>query len=111
MSGDEDDFARRLAERYFEMWNTGDSSIASEIISADWVDHAHPEVHGPEGAASAVEQIRAARPDLRFTVDAVLGDDSQVAVVGSASGTRLIWLFQVENGYLAELRTYRDTSS
>ncbi len=43
--------AQHIAARYFEMWNTGDSSIATEILSPDWMDHAHPEVTGPSGQA------------------------------------------------------------
>jgi hypothetical protein len=35
---------REIAARYCEMWNTGNSSIAAEILSSGWVDHAHPEV-------------------------------------------------------------------
>ncbi|OHV40695.1 MULTISPECIES: ester cyclase [Pseudofrankia] len=111
MGSDEAGSGRWLVEHYFEMWNSGDTSIASEIIAVDWVDHAHPEVRGPEEVARAIEQIRAARPDLCFTIDSVLGDRDLVAAVGAARGTRLIWLFRVEKGQLTELRTYRDTSS
>ena len=69
--------------RYFEMWNTGESSIASGNLSPGWVDHAHPEVTGPDGVRLAVERTRAAQPDLQFHIEAVLGDGDLVAVVGS----------------------------
>jgi ketosteroid isomerase-like protein len=109
---------REIAARYFEMWNTGDSSLASEILSPDWVDHAHPEVGGPRGVQQAVEQIRAAQPDLRFEIESILGDGNLVAVVGSVGNTaqadrkpsRLVWLIRLEDGRMAEMRTYRDTS-
>ena len=42
-----------IAARYFEMWNTGDSSIAAEILSPGWVDHAHPEAGGPDAVRLA----------------------------------------------------------
>ena len=110
---------RRTAARYFEMWNTGDSSIAAEILSPGWVDHAHPEVTGPDAVRLAVERTRAAQPDLRFHIEAVLGDGDLVAVVGSPgrgaqpgpAASRLIWLIRLEDGRLAEMWTYRDTGT
>jgi hypothetical protein len=102
---------RALVAGYFEMWNTGDVSIAGGILAADWLDHTHPEIRGPESVARAVEQIRASRPDLRFTVEAVLDAGDLVAAVGVASGSRLIWLFRHANGSLAEMWTYRGMSA
>jgi hypothetical protein len=95
--------SQQIAARYFEMWNTGDSAIAAEILSPGWVDHAHPEVTGPRDVKPAVEQTREAQPDLRFHIEAILGDGDLVAVVGTASrgphpspaATRLIWLVRV----------------
>ncbi|MEV4257106.1 nuclear transport factor 2 family protein [Spirillospora sp. NPDC049652] len=110
--------SQRIAMRYFEMWNTGDSSIADQILSPDWTDHAHPEVTGPRGVRQAVERTRAAQPDLRFRIDTVLGDGDMVAVVGSASrgapdepAARLVWLLRLREGRLAEMWTYHDTSA
>lgn len=111
--------SREIAARYFEMWNTGDASIAAEILSPGWVDHAHPEVAGPDAVRLAVERTRAAQPDLRFRIDAILGDGDLVAVAGSASiGSHasppmsgLIWLIRLENGRMAEMWTYRNTAS
>jgi SnoaL-like domain len=76
--------SQQIAARYFEMWNTGDSSIATQILSPGWVDHAHAEVTGPHAVQLAVEQIRAAQPGLRFHIEAILGDGDLVAVVGTA---------------------------
>ena len=100
--------------RYFDMWNTGDTAIADQILHPDWVDHAHPEVTGLAGVKHAVQTIRAARPDLHFTIHTILGDDGLVAVVGSIgrphqaadSPGRLIWLIRVADGLMAEMWTY-----
>src|SRR5579859_676046 len=100
------------------MWNTGDSSIAPRILSPGWVDHAHPEVVGPQAVQLVVEQTRAAQPDLRFHIEAILGDGDLVAVAGAPSlgpqpspaASRLIWLIRLEDGLMAEMWTYRDTS-
>ncbi|MEU6425514.1 nuclear transport factor 2 family protein [Microbispora sp. NPDC046973] len=115
VNDDESRSPRRLATRYFDMWNTGDVSAAEEILSPGWVDHAHPEVAGPKGVREAVGRIRGAQPDLRFRIDAVLGEGDLVAVVGNAGrgqdadGTPLVWLIRVQDGLLAEMWTYRGT--
>jgi hypothetical protein len=66
----------------------------------------------------AVERTRAAQPDLRFRIDAILGDGNLVAVAGSASrgshasppAPGLIWLIRLEGGRIAEMWTYRSTA-
>ncbi|MEV4536476.1 nuclear transport factor 2 family protein [Asanoa sp. NPDC049518] len=101
--------------RYFEMWNTGDTTIADQILHSDWIDHAHPEVTGPAAVKQAVQAIRAARPDLRFTVHTILGDNDLVAVVGSVgqpqkrtdSPGHIIWLVRLVDGLMAEMWTYQ----
>lgn len=117
VSNDTVPVSQQVAARYFEMWNTGDSSVAPQILSPGWVDHAHPEVAGPRAVQLAVKQTREAQPDLRFRVEAILGDGDLVAVVGAVSrgpqpspaATRLIWLIRLEDGQMAEMRTYRDS--
>ena len=104
--------ARSVVRRYFDMWNTGDTTIADQILHADWVDHAHPEVAGPAGVKQAVQAIRAARPDLRFTIHSVLADNDLAAVVGSVGQPieppgRVIWLIRLADGLMAEMWTYQ----
>ncbi|HEX6519039.1 MAG TPA: nuclear transport factor 2 family protein [Streptosporangiaceae bacterium] len=102
-----------VLSRYFGMWNTGDSSAAAEILHEDWVDHAHPEVSGPDGVRQAVEKIRAAQPGLRFSITAMLGDGDLVAVAGevgrdgdTAPPSKLMWLIRLEGSRMAEMWTY-----
>ncbi|MCP2337534.1 hypothetical protein [Actinomadura rupiterrae] len=57
------------------------------MTAHSWIDDAHPEVTGPQGVQRAVEQIRAAQPDLRFHIETILTADGLVAFVGSASQT------------------------
>jgi len=99
-----------VVARYFDMWNTGDTTIAEQILHPD---HAHPEVTGAAGVRQAVQAIRAARPDLHFTIHSILGDDDLVAAVGSVgqqpggSPGQLVWLFRLVDGLLAEMWTYQ----
>jgi hypothetical protein len=109
--------ANTVVMRYFDMWNTGDTAIADQILHPDWVDHAHPEVIGPAGVRQAVQTIRATRPDLHFTIHSVLGDNDLIAVVGcvgqaqraTAAPGRLIWLIRLVDGLMAEMWTYQQT--
>jgi ketosteroid isomerase-like protein len=110
--------SRQVVTRYFQTWNTGDTSIASEVLLPDWVDHAHPEVTGPRSVRHAVNQVRAAQPNLHFDIEAILGDGDLVAVVGaagqrpaSATTTRLVWLVRLQDGQMVEMWTYRDTTT
>ncbi|WP_329250508.1 nuclear transport factor 2 family protein [Streptomyces sp. NBC_01478] len=106
---------RQLVLRYFEMWNTGDSSVAGEVLHPEWRDHAHPEIAGPDDVRRAVERVRAAQPDLRFDIRAVLSEGQLLAAVGevsrgagsAATVSGLIWLIRVRDGLLAEMWTYR----
>ena len=107
--------AGTVAMRYFDMWNTGDTAIADQILHPDWVDHAHPEVTGAVGVKQAVQTVRAARPYLHFTIHTILGDNDLVAVVGSLgqpqqttdSPGQLIWLIRLVDGLMAEMWTYQ----
>ncbi|WP_405948252.1 ester cyclase [Streptomyces prunicolor] len=104
-----------LVLRYFEMWNTGDSAVAGEVLHPEWRDHAHPEITGPDDVRRAVERVRAAQPDLRFDISAVLSERELLAAVGevsrgsgsAATMSGLIWLIRVQDGLLAEMWTYR----
>jgi ketosteroid isomerase-like protein len=96
---------------YFELWNTGETAAAAEILAEDWVDHAHPEVTGVEGVVAAVGRIRAVRPDLHFRIDALYGGEDQVVALGQAGPARLVWEFRLRDGRLTELRTYQERST
>ncbi|MCX4851155.1 nuclear transport factor 2 family protein [Streptomyces sp. NBC_00893] len=107
--------SHQVVRRYFQMWNTGDLSIAPQVLSPDWTDHAHPEVNGPADVQRAVTQTHTTRPGLRFYIDTILGDDDLLSVVGGvghesrprAIDIRLIWLIRVLDGQMVEMWTYR----
>ncbi|MER5665936.1 nuclear transport factor 2 family protein [Streptomyces mirabilis] len=111
--------SHQVVQRYFQMWNTGDISVAPEVLSPDWTDHAHPEVNGPADVQRAVTQTRATRPGLRFYIDTILGNDDLLSVVGGvghesrpdAIDSRLIWLIRLLDGQMVEMWTYRLSTS
>ncbi|MFD1543774.1 ester cyclase [Nonomuraea guangzhouensis] len=110
--------SKQVVERYFDMWNTGDVSAASAILSQDWVDHAHPEVAGPAAVERAIKQIKAAQPALHFHIERILADADRIAAIGSVRqgqdlstpGTGMIWLVRMADGQMAEMWTYRSTT-
>lgn len=111
--------AEYVVRRYFLMWNTGDVAIAPEVLAPDWVDHAHPDLAGPAGVQQAVARAHADGPGLRFHIDAVLGTDTLLSVVGGvghvsrpdAIDVHLVWLVRLAGGRMAEMWTYRRTTT
>jgi predicted SnoaL-like aldol condensation-catalyzing enzyme len=103
----------QLVAGYFEMWNSSDVAAASGLIADVWLDHAHPDLRGPEAVAATVVAIRKARPALRFTIEALVSDDpTTVVAIGTAhtddaTSEHLVWIFRVEDGKLSQVWTYR----
>lgn len=104
---------KTVVRRYFEMWNSGDTAIAGEVLAAGWIDHAHPEVTGPEGVAQTVARTRSALPDFRITIETLLGEGDHVAARGRITRTQqgqvitshVLWLIRLEDGRMAEMWT------
>jgi len=69
-----------LVRRYFEMWNTGEGTVADEVLGSRYVDHAYPDVIGPAAARSIAPRFHKAHPDARMTVEIVGADAEYVAV-------------------------------
>lgn len=70
-----------------EILNRGDYAVAGEIFTPDFVFHtpAQPEpFHGPAGFNAYVSMIRAAFPDIRFTIEDILAVDDTVVARWSA---------------------------
>ena len=80
----------QIVRRGFEMFNTGDTSGATEITAPDAVSHdpAQPEdSQGPEGFAAVVAMYRGAFPDLTLTVEEMCSDGDMVCTRWSSEGT------------------------
>lgn len=72
--------SERLVRRYFEMWNTGEGTLADEVLGPQYVDHAHPDVIGPAAERSIAPRFHKAHPDARMTFE-ILGADAEYVAV------------------------------
>ena len=110
---------KTLVRRYMEMWNTGHVELADEVLAPAWVDHAHPEVTGPESVKQTVSQIRAAFPDFRITIVSIVSEDDLVALRGTVQRTHqgkevastVMWFVRLAHGKMMEMWTGSETSS
>lgn len=72
---------RRLYEEYL---NAGLLDRLGEVVAADFQG---PAGRGPEGFAASIAGLRAAFPDLRYTLEDVVGDGDRVSVRFTVRGT------------------------
>jgi len=78
-----------LSHRIFdEVWNQQNLDVAGELISADFVMHDPNSVrNGIEAYKQFVREYRSAFPDLHFTIEDHVADDTTVATRWSCTGT------------------------
>ncbi len=72
-----------------QVWNRGDYDNLGELVASDIVIHsATPggDIHGPEGIRQFYGALRAAFPDLRFTVEDQVAAGDRVVTRWTASG-------------------------
>jgi len=87
--------SRRILE---EIFGAGKYDLADELLQAKAIGHdpALPgPVQGPEGLKESARAYRAAFPDLKLTVEDVVGDGDLVAIRWSAHGTQKGELFGI----------------
>ncbi len=72
-----------------EVWNKGDLAAVDRYFADDYVDHSPfpGQGPGPEGYKGAVAAIREAFPDLRLTLEDILGEGDKVAFRYTMRGT------------------------
>jgi steroid delta-isomerase-like uncharacterized protein len=82
---------KELVRRFYEqVWARGNVGFASEVFAEDYVRHdlrpTEP-ARGAAGQAQVAARFREAFPDLRWTIDLLLGEDDLVAARWTATGT------------------------
>jgi predicted SnoaL-like aldol condensation-catalyzing enzyme len=113
LQGADPEANKAIVRHYLEMWNTGNIALADEVLAPDWVDHAHPEVTGPESVKQAVSKIRAAFPDFHIIIESIVGEGDLVAVhatVRRGGSSRVMWFVRIADGKMAEMWTGSETA-
>lgn len=112
-----EDHKALLRRRVEDIWNNGNMGAIDELIASDYVSNGQP--IGREGFKQFVTIVRSAFPDLRFTIDDMVGESDKLAVRYTGQGThqgefsgilatgkpvtiRGIDMFRVANGKIAE---------
>jgi steroid delta-isomerase-like uncharacterized protein len=113
---------------YEEVWDLGNTDFAYEVFSDDYIRHdlrATQAPPGPGGQKKIADDFRTAFPDLRVTVDLIVGEDDFVVGRWTATGThRGPWagveptgrkvsfsavnVCRFENGRVVEIWNHRD---
>jgi steroid delta-isomerase-like uncharacterized protein len=76
---------RRVIE---DVYNRGDLGVIDKVAASDLVIHASSqEIHGREGAKQYVAALRAAFPDIHFTVEHQIAEGDIVVTRWTARGT------------------------
>ena len=78
-------------------WNNGDFSLLDELYTSDYLPHWVPEgvPANREGLRQFVMAYRQGMPDLRFTIDDLIGEGDKVVWRFTATGTHTGVLFGV----------------
>jgi predicted ester cyclase len=100
---------KALVRGYLEMWNTGNVALADEVLAADWVDHAHPEVVGTDSVKQSVVKARAAFPDFHITIEQIVAEGDLVAIraaiLRGGKISRVMWFVRIVDGKMREMWT------
>jgi steroid delta-isomerase-like uncharacterized protein len=62
-------------------------SVIDRQVAADFVDHGHPGLVGPESVKAQVRAWRTAFPDLSLTIEDIVAEGDRVTVRGTWRGT------------------------
>jgi steroid delta-isomerase-like uncharacterized protein len=123
------DASKQLVVRFYdELWNRGNFDAADELVAHDYVRHdlrrgdAPP---GPAGQKAVAQSFRAAFPDMRLEVEALVAEGDLVVARWTISGTHSgswgdvaptgrnvrftgVNFFRVADGKIAEIWNVRD---
>lgn len=120
---------KALVRRFYdEVWAKGNVEFAHDVFQDDYVRHdlrPGQAVPGAAGQAKIAADLRQSFPDLRWTVDLILGEGDLVAARWTASGTFSrgwgaiqatnraatfsgVNIFRFRDGKVAEIWNHRD---
>src|SRR5260370_28834683 len=71
---------KAIVRKYIELWRTGNLALADEVLAANFVDHTHPnQAPGSEGVKQEFKAFREGFPDIRITIEQMIGEGDTVA--------------------------------
>jgi steroid delta-isomerase-like uncharacterized protein len=85
MSAQTQDENKRHVERLFDTFNHGDLGPLDELVSRDYVGPQGEK--GPDGFRHVIVGLRAAFPDIHYTIDDAVAESDRVAVRWHWTGT------------------------
>lgn len=102
-----------IVRRYIEMWNTGKTDLADEVLAANYRDYAHPEVTSIEHVKQTLRATRTAIPDFQIAIEQIIGEGEMVALRGTIHRTlqgqavvsQVIWFARIVDERMVELWT------
>jgi steroid delta-isomerase-like uncharacterized protein len=84
---------RLVRQVYEEIRSGGQLDLVDEIFDADFVGHdptaTPPELRGQEAFKQQTRTYRSVFPDLRFTIESLVGEGDQVVARWTACGTHI----------------------
>jgi len=75
-----------------EVWNRGNFAVVDELTASDVVVHSSPpsdELYGPEGIKQFYATLRAAFPDIHFTIEDQISEGDRVVTRWTARATHI----------------------
>ena len=129
MKSDPSQEMKPIADKYLDVWNTGNLDELNSIIDSSFVymQNAEPQVMGLDGIKKEITQIRTAFPDLKITSENLIYGENGWAVRWKLTGTNTgpgenpptgksvsVWgesIFQVANGKLTKEFAVYDSQS
>ena len=81
---------KAVMRRFVEFINTGNESLAEELIAPDAIFHVpgRPEpMRGPAGYLAVIGMMRSGFPDIQWTLEEMIAEDDKVAARFTMRGT------------------------
>ena len=85
------DGGKQVVRRFYEeLWNRGNLAAADELVAEDYIRHDLRPGDAPPGPArqkAVAQRFRAAFPDVRLEVEALVGEGNVVVARWTSTGT------------------------
>ena len=101
--------AHSAASAYFRCWNQNSFELLDGLLTAEWIDHSHPDRRNAADVRRAFADARIHNPSTQVRIDAVLGRGDLVEVHGRIVDEEReesrVWIIRAVDGRLHEMWT------